>query len=113
MKINYFFRHPKIGHSIHRVFRTLIGEIEKSTEVAIYEVPSQGSMPENVLKNNCYVYKKRDKKAIHHVTGHIHDVLLALIGTKTVLTVHDLVFLDNVKNPIKRAYKWLFWLYLP
>tara|TARA_R110002167_G_scaffold84156_12_gene228764 strand:+ start:3606 stop:4466 length:861 start_codon:yes stop_codon:yes gene_type:complete len=70
-------------------------------------------MPGNVIKNFIYTYDKRDKLAIHHVTGHIHDVLLALIGTKTVLTVHDLVFLDNVKNPFKRFYKWLFWLYLP
>lgn len=113
MKINYFFRHPNIGHSIHRVFRTLIEEIGKSNEVQIYEVPSQGSMPRDVIKNNCYVYKKRDRKAIHHITGHIHDVLLALMGVKTVLTIHDLVFLDNVKNPFKKIYKWLFWLFIP
>ncbi|WP_299797823.1 glycosyltransferase family 1 protein [uncultured Maribacter sp.] len=113
MKINYFFRHPKVGHSIHRVFRTLIKELNNSLEINTFEVPSIGSMPIDVLKNNIYTYKKRDKKSIHHVTGHIHDVLLALIGVKTVLTIHDLVFLDNVKNPIKRFYKWLFWLYLP
>ncbi|QWX83334.1 glycosyltransferase family 4 protein [Cellulophaga sp. HaHaR_3_176] len=113
MKINYFFRHPKVGHSIQRVFRTLIDEINKSTEVSIFEVPSKSSMPWDILENSVYVYKKRDKKAVHHVTGHIHDVLLALIGVKTVLTIHDLVFIDNSKNPIKRFYKWLFWLYLP
>ncbi|CAM4197375.1 glycosyltransferase family 4 protein [Zobellia nedashkovskayae] len=113
MKINYFFRHPKVGHSIHRVFRTLIGEVNKSVDTIIYEVPSPGSMPSSVIRNVWYTYKKRDKDVIHHVTGHIHDVLLALIGVKTVLTVHDLVFLDNVKNPFKRLYKWLFWLYFP
>ena len=113
MKINFFFRHPKVGHSIHRVFRTLINEFDKTLDISIYEVPFTGSLPKDVLKNNIFTYKKRDKQALHHVTGHIHDVLLALIGVKTVLTIHDLVFLDNVKNPIKRCYKWLFWLYLP
>ncbi|MDF4201866.1 glycosyltransferase family 1 protein [Maribacter sp. SA7] len=113
MKINYFFRHPKVGHSIHRVFRTIIQELNKTLDIETYDVPNVGSMPIDVLENNIYTYKKRDKKAIHHVTGHIHDVLLSLIGVKTVLTIHDLVFLDNVKNPIKRFYKWLFWLYLP
>ncbi|CAZ95178.1 glycosyltransferase family 4 protein [Zobellia galactanivorans] len=113
MKINYFFRHPNVGHSIHRVFRTIIGEIKKTKDVTMYEVPSEGSMPADVVKNLWFTYSKREKKAIHHVTGHIHDVLLALIGVKTVLTVHDLVFLDNVKNPFKRLYKWLFWLYFP
>ena len=60
-----------------------------------------------MIRNNLYTYKKRDQKAIHHVTGHIHDVLLSLIGVKTVLTVHDLVFLDNVKNPFKRFYNFI------
>ncbi|MCR1025189.1 glycosyltransferase family 4 protein [Cellulophaga baltica] len=113
MKINYFFRHPKVGHSIHRVFRTLIEEIDKSEETCFFEMPNKGSMPLDVLKNNLFTFKKRDPAAIHHITGHIHDVLISLIGVKTVLTVHDLVFIDNVKNPLKRFYKWLFWLYIP
>jgi len=113
MKINYFFRNPKNGYSIHRVFRTLIEELEKSVKIVINEVPCEGSLPISVIKNNIFTYKKREKQTINHVTGHIHDVLLALIGTKTILTVHDLVFLDNVRNPFKRFYKWLFWLYLP
>lgn len=113
MKINYFFRHPKVGHSIHRVFRTLIKELGKTLDFNIYEVPCTGSMPIDIVKNNIFTYKKRDRQAIHHVTGHIHDVLMALIGVKTVLTVHDLVFLDNVQNPVKRLYKWVFWLYIP
>ncbi|SHG17400.1 Glycosyltransferase involved in cell wall bisynthesis [Arenibacter palladensis] len=113
MKINYFFRHPGIGHSIHRVFRTLIEELDGSFEISIHEVPCEGSKPIHILWNNIFVHTKRDKQAINHITGHIHDVILALTGTKTILTIHDLVFLDNVKNPIKRFYKWLFWLYLP
>ena len=113
MNIKYFFRHPKVGHSIHRVFRTLIGELGKKVTIQKYEVPCKGSMPLSVIKNNFYVLNKRNHESIHHITGHIHDVLLALVGVKTVLTIHDLVFLDNVKNPFKRFYKWLFWLYLP
>ena len=113
MNIKYFFRHPKVGHSIHRVFRTIIGELQKTVIIQKYEVPCKGSMPMSVIKNNFYVFNKRNHDSIHHITGHIHDVLLALVGVKTVLTIHDLVFLDNVKNPFKRFYKWLFWLYLP
>lgn len=113
MKITFFFRHPKVGHSIHRVYRTLLQELDKTLDITSYDVPNLGSMPTDLIKNNSYTYNKRDKNAIHHVTGHIHDVMLSLIGVKSVLTIHDLVFLDNVKNPIKRCYKWLFWLYLP
>lgn len=74
---------------------------------------SQNSMPWDILKNSWFTYKNRNKTGINHITGHIHDVILGLIGCKVVLTIHDLVFLDNAKNPIKRFYKWLFWLYLP
>jgi glycosyltransferase involved in cell wall biosynthesis len=70
-------------------------------------------MPWNVVKNCIYTFKYRNKEGINHITGHIHDVILALFHQHTVLTIHDLVFLDNVKNPIKRFYKWLFWLYFP
>ncbi|MDF4221143.1 glycosyltransferase family 1 protein [Maribacter sp. M208] len=113
MKITYFFRHPKVGHSIHRVFRTILPELKKSYEMDIYDIPNIGSMPWDVMSNLWFTLKKRQKSNIQHVTGHVHEVLLALIGFKTVLTIHDLVFLDNVKNPIKRMYKWLFWFYFP
>ncbi|WP_282074642.1 glycosyltransferase family 4 protein [Maribacter aquivivus] len=113
MKIQYFFRHPLVGPSIHRVFRTIITEISKTQETLIIDIQNKGSMPWDVVSNNLFILKKRKKNTIHHVTGHIHDVLMALIGVKTVLTIHDLVFLENVRNPIKYFYKWLFWLYLP
>ena len=32
---------------------------------------------------------------------------------KAVLTIHDVAFMDRAHNPIKRFYKWLFWLYIP
>ena len=113
MKINYYFRHPEIAHSIHRVFRTVINELPQAYSIKKNDMPCKGSMPWDVLVNCFFSFKYRDKSSIHHVTGHIHDVLLALVGCKTILTIHDLVFIDNVKNPIKRFYKWLFWLYLP
>ena len=113
MKITYFYRHPQCGFSIQCVFQTLTGEIMKYAETEEYSVPSQGSKPWDVVRNCIYVFKHRNKQGINHITGHIHDVILALFRQKTVLTIHDLVFLDNVKKPVKRFYKWLFWLYLP
>ena len=113
MKITYFFRHPAIGFSIHHVFKPIIDEMKQKNSVSIYEMPQKGSMPWDVIRNTRFTYKRRNRESINHVTGHIHDVLLALPGVKTILTIHDLVFLDNVSNPIKYFYKWLFWLYLP
>ncbi len=113
MKIIMFFRNPKVGHSIHRVFRSVQPFLKLNVDLDIFDVPSSRSLPWDVLRNTFFVFRKRESKAIHHVTGHIHDTLLGLLGRKSVLTIHDLVFIDNVKNPIKRFYKWLFWLYIP
>lgn len=112
-KIIFFNRSNKLGYSIQKVFRPIIFEIKKSNSVKVIEIPNLGSMPWDIFKNFFFTLKFREKNSIHHVTGHIHDVLLALVGVKTVLTIHDLVFIDNVINPIKKFYKWLFWLYIP
>ena len=113
MKITYFHRHPDCGFSIFRVFKTIESEIEKNEVVEDFFMPSSHSMPWDIVRNSFYTFKRHNKNGINHVSGHIHDVLLGLIGCKTVLTIHDLVFIDNVTNPLKRFYKWLFWLYLP
>jgi glycosyltransferase involved in cell wall biosynthesis len=113
MKITYFLRNAKIGFSIQKVFGTIISEIGKNNEVNTVYMPNKGSMPLDVIKNGLYSLNYRNIANINHITGHIHDLILFLWGSKTVLTIHDLVFLDNVKNPIKWVYKWLFWLYIP
>jgi glycosyltransferase involved in cell wall biosynthesis len=113
MRVSFFFRNENIGFSIEKVFTILIKEISHNNKVEITKMLTPNSMPWDVVINSYYCFKNRDKKGINHITGHIHDAILGLLGCKTVLTIHDLVFLDNVKNPIKRLYKWLFWFYLP
>jgi glycosyltransferase involved in cell wall biosynthesis len=113
MNITYFFRNPKIGYSIEKVFGIVTKEMRKHYSVEEVSTPSPNAMPWDVVRNSWYCFKNRNQKGINHITGHIHEVILGLFGCKTVVTIHDLVFLDNVKNPMKRFYKWLFWLYLP
>ncbi|MDE5417557.1 glycosyltransferase [Labilibaculum sp. DW002] len=111
--ITFFYRNPKVGFSIGKVFKTITDEMRQNEKMHEVFMPSEGSMPWDLVKNSWFTFKHRNKAGINHITGHIHDVVLGLFGCKIVLTIHDLVFLDNVKNPIKRFYKWLFWLYLP
>ena len=113
ISILFFYRNAKIGFSIGKVFEDIQKQISKYYTTKKVEMFTTRSTPIDIIKNLYGTYKYRNKKGIHHITGHIHEVALALIGVKTVLTIHDLVFIDNVKNPIKRFYKWLFWLYLP
>ncbi len=112
--ITFFHRNPRCGFSIYKVFKTIEDElILQNQDIKEYFMPSQFSMPWDIIRNSLFTFKHRNTKGINHISGHIHDVILGLIGCKTVLTIHDLVFIDNVKNPIKRFYKWLFWLYIP
>ena len=112
--ITFFHRNRKCGFSIYKVFKTIEDELKsQNQEIEEYFMPSQFSMPWDIIKNSIFTFRHRNIKDINHISGHIHDVILGLIGCKTVLTIHDLVFIDNVKNPLKRFYKWLFWLYIP
>lgn len=112
--ITFFHRNHKCGYSIYKVFKTIENELKsQNQEIEEYFMPSQYSMPWDIIRNSIFTFKHRNTKGINHISGHIHDVTLGLIGCKTVLTIHDLVFIDNVKNPIKKIYKWLFWLYIP
>lgn len=113
MQILFFYRHPDVGFSIEKVFNTLENEIQKKCVVESVSVASKNSMPWDIIVNNLFSFKKRNKKGVNHITGHIHDVILGLIGCKSIVTFHDLVFLDNVRNPVKKIYKWLFWVYIP
>lgn len=112
--ITFFHRNHKCGYSIYKVFKTIEDELKyQNQEIEEYFMPSPFSMPWDIIRNSIFTFKHRNTKGINHISGHIHDVILGLIGCKTVLTIHDLVFIDNVRNPIKRFYKWLFWLYIP
>lgn len=113
LEVNFFHRNSRCGFSIYKVFGTIEKELFKRVEVVDFFMPSHNSMPWDIIRNSIYTFKHRNKKDINHISGHIHDVILGLIGCKTVLTIHDLVFIDNVRNPIKKFYKWLFWLYIP
>jgi len=113
IRVTYFHRNPSAGFSIARVFRTIVDEVSKSGEVVEHYVPSRRALPWHMIQNIYYVFENRDKSGLNHISGDIHYCILALIGCKSVLTIHDTVFIDNVKNPFKRFFKWLFWLYLP
>lgn len=113
MNVTYFHRHNNCGYSIYKVFKTIESEVKKTNKINDVFMVSPRSMPWDIVRNCIYTFKHRNRNGINHISGHIHDVVLGLIGCKIVLTIHDLVFIDNVKNPIKRFYKWLFWLYIP
>lgn len=107
----YFHRNQKAGFSINKVTQTVIKGFQDKKE---YYVPYIGATLKVVLKNCVYIYKRREKKYVNHITGDISYGIIALIGCKSVLTVHDTVSLDfNNYSWLKRKYIELLWYVIP
>lgn len=109
MKITYFHRNIKAGYSINKVTQTIISTIEDKEE---YYVPCYRFW--GLLRNLWFVYRRRNKEGINHVTGDIHYCIIALVGCKSVLTIHDAVALDynNGSWLSKKIAEWL-WFRIP
>ena len=54
------------------------------------------------------LYLSRFKKGLFHITGDVHYAILALPKDRTILTIHDLVFLHTYKGLRHRFLKWIF-----
>lgn len=107
--ITYFHRNLRAGYSINKVTQTIVSTIEDKEE---FYVPCYRCY--GIIKNLWYVFRRRNKQGINHVTGDIHYCILALIGCKSVLTIHDTVSLDFNKGSwmSKKITEWL-WYRIP
>ncbi len=110
-KVTFFMRNPKAGYSIHAVFKPIIDAAKGHCKV--FDAPHHRADPISVLQNIWFAFNHRNKNGINHVTGGTHYLILGLAGCKTVLTIHDLVLLDNCNNCIKKALFKLIWFKLP
>lgn len=114
MKIIFFYRNIKSGFSIHKVFNTIVDGFKNEKDTIIkLEVPFYRASLKSIIKNLFFIYKNRLKEGVNHITGDIHYGIFPLIGCKSVLTIHDLVLLQNTINPYKKQVLFLFWYYLP
>ena len=72
------------------------------------EMPTENNFIANML------FALRSRRGIHHITGDIHYIALVLGHRKTILTVHDSVFLTRYdKWDFKYWFIRFFWYQLP
>lgn len=112
-RITYFYRNNKAGYSIAKVMNTLSNEVSKNFEIEEFYVPEYRAGLYHIIRNIIFVYKNRNKTGINHITGDIHYCAIALIGCKSILTVHDLSAFKFTKSPIKRWLLKLLWFDIP
>ena len=116
MKITYFIRAKQSSISIGKHFRPLIAKIGETEEVETFYLPCANYDIKGIIRNLWFVYRHRNKKGINHVTGDCYFIIFALLGCKTVLTVHDLGFYTmhlHEMNWIKRKFLYYLQIYYP
>jgi len=113
MNISYFNRHESDGYSIEKITKHIVSEVSKANDVKNLQVPFQRVSVLNLLKNIIYVYKHREKNGVNHITGDVHYAVLGLIDCRSILTIHDLVFLEGKQSKLSYWFKYFFWLYMP
>jgi glycosyltransferase involved in cell wall biosynthesis len=100
------FRKPVRFFSLERVFHQLEPSMSAEFDLHRWIAPRAGGSPGTILANCRAAGKCRAD--VFHVTGDIHYVTLALPRRKTLLTIHDLIFLYSTTGVKRRILKWLF-----
>ena len=96
--------------SLENVFSIIRQPLNQLVKITQHFAITSRANPLAVLRNLLFFRKLRGD--VFHVTGDIHYAVFAFPGRKTVLTIHDCVFLYNQKGLRKWIFLW-FWLKLP
>jgi len=97
MTVSLVFRKKNpVFFSIERVFDRIEKELGRSMTVTRITAPEKGVSPKNVQAIRAM--RKKNKADVYHVTGDIHYAVFALPRRRTLLTIHDCVFLYQKKG---------------
>ena len=98
MKIVLVYRSKKLGyHSIENVFGSVQRELMAKGDVETVYVENRGFSFANLFALRKFVNNRRSD-TIYHVTGDIHYAVFALPRKRTILTIHDCVFINKRKG---------------
>jgi glycosyltransferase involved in cell wall biosynthesis len=92
--------------SIEKVFASLQEGLKKEVVLEERYLPYYSSSISDIIRN--IRFAKKFKADIYHITGDIHYVALALPAGKTILTIHDSVFLRESRGLKRIFFKWIF-----
>jgi glycosyltransferase involved in cell wall biosynthesis len=92
--------------SIEKVFASIVDDLKKKISVETVSMPCYNSSITSMTRNMAFARKIRGD--IYHVTGDVHYIVMALPGRKTILTIHDSVFIRESKGLKQGFFKWIF-----
>jgi glycosyltransferase involved in cell wall biosynthesis len=99
------FRQPGRFFSIERIFQQLSPILAQSISLSTMEMKHARITIGNILAN--IRQAKNSSAEVYHITGDIHYVALGLPPRRTLLTIHDCVFLYAASGLKRRLLKWL------
>jgi glycosyltransferase involved in cell wall biosynthesis len=110
VKLNIIYRKPNPKYfSIEKVFETMIPFLPENVQVIRSFVREGRATMKAVASNLMQRFSFSD---IYHITGDIHYMATAFPSRKTVLTIHDCVFMYQSAGLKRKIMQWL-WLKLP
>jgi len=95
----YFF-------SIERVFTQISGNLAENFKRSKAILPFYSSSLTKIVRNLLFV--RTLKADIYHISGDVHYATLALPQRRTILTIHDCVFLNRPPGVKRSLLKWIF-----
>jgi glycosyltransferase involved in cell wall biosynthesis len=105
--IKLIYRHPNPGFfSIERVFDSVLKELSVEYNINCIALPYATKGLFSLLAN--LIFSRRYKSEYVHITGDVHYAMLSLSSQKTILTIHDLVFLHKAIGLRRKILIWLF-----
>jgi glycosyltransferase involved in cell wall biosynthesis len=111
MRICFVFRAPGSFHSIEGLFASIRAALPKEISPTSHTVASPRANFQGILSNLRSVFSLQLMDLVH-VTGHIHYAVLGIWRGPSILTIHDLRFLDE-SSGARRFLFWFWWIYLP
>jgi glycosyltransferase involved in cell wall biosynthesis len=109
--VHFAHRSPGIYRSIEELFNTISSMLSKTIKCTESQAPFGNVKLCSVISNMLWARGLSGCDIVHQ-TGDIHYVLLAVTSKITVLTIHDLRFLEESRGLKRLLFHW-FWFQLP
>ena len=101
------FRNPvKAFFSIEKVFSVVKPGLEKKFRITEARLPITRVTLTGIIRN--ILFARKQKADVYHITGDVHYAAMAFPSGKTVLTIHDCVFLFQSSGIKRQLLKYLF-----
>jgi glycosyltransferase involved in cell wall biosynthesis len=111
VKVTFFHRRrQEANYSMERLFedirRALPNEFESKVAISRFRSRGLWGRVYNMVEA---VFRQGD---VNHITGDVHFLTYLLRGTRTILTIHDLVTVHRLRGWQKSIF-FFFWYWLP